>query len=216
VTLELFFHPLSSYSHKALVALYEGAIPFEPRLLEDPDSEVWKRFRSLWPIGKFPTLRIEAEDRTIPEATIIIEFLAERYPAAAHLIPADPDLARQTRLRDRFFDLYVMGSMQRIMDHARSAPDATDPVGVRMAEERLATAYDMIARELADGRPWIMGDGFTMADCAAAASLFYADRAFSFTATHPDVAAYLDRLKARPSYARALKEAEPYFGLLPK
>src|SRR5262249_43328022 len=151
MTLELFFHPLSSYAHKALIALYECGAPFEGRVLDDPEGEVWTRFRRLWPIGKFPVLRIEEEDRTVPQATIIIEFLAQRFPAAAHLIPGDPDLGTRTRLCDRFFDLYVMTPMQRIMAHARGAPDAVDPAGVALAEQTLTTAYDMVAGELADG-----------------------------------------------------------------
>jgi glutathione S-transferase len=214
MSLELFYHPLSSFSHKALIALYECDATFERRVLAPEDPATFARFLALWPIGKFPLLRDEAEDRTLPEATIIIEFLAQRLPAAASLIPADPDLARQTRLRDRFFDLYVHVPMQRLVDHARGAEGAADPAGAEVARRQLAVAYDLVEREIGENT-WAMGEAFTLADCAAAPALFYAARAVPFGPDRPNLAAYLERLKARPSYARALREAEPYFHMLP-
>jgi glutathione S-transferase len=79
----------------------------------------------------------------------------------------------------------------------------------------LKTSLDMIEQDMAGDR-WAVGEGFTMADCAAAPALFYADMMQPFRETHKKTAAYLDRLMERPSYARVLKEAEPYFGMVPK
>jgi glutathione S-transferase len=214
MTLHLYFHPLSSYSHKVLIALYESGADFERHVLAPDDPETLAKFRELWPIGKFPVLHDDAEDRTIPESTTIIEYLAQRAPAAASLIPADPDLARQTRFRDRFLDLYVHTPMQTIVDHARGAPGASDPMAVELARRTLAIAYDLAEQDMA-GRAWAMGETFTLADCAAAPALFYAARAAPFSETHPNLAAYLERLKARPAYARVLREAAPYFHMLP-
>ena len=212
MTLKLYFHPLSSFCHKVLIALYENGTTFEPSLLADGES--WAAFRTIWPIGKMPLLRDEARDRTVAESSIIIEYLGQHYPGPAQLAPADPDVARQTRLRDRFFDFYVHLPMQKLTDDLRRPADAKDPYGVAEARRTLDVAYGMIEAEMAS-KTWAMGEAFTMADCAAAPALFYARRMHPFGADQTNLAAYLDRLMARPSYARALTEAEPYFNLLP-
>ena len=160
-------------------------------------------------------LRDESRDWFVPEATIIIEYLAQHYPGKAKLIPGDADLARQVRMRDRFFDLYVHNVMQELMTDRRRPDGEKRPDDVANAKTRLITALDMIEEEMGS-KPWAMGDAFTMADCAAAPALFYGHMAMPFDKTHPNVFAYRKRLMDRPSYARALKEAEPYFALLPK
>jgi glutathione S-transferase len=156
-----------------------------------------------------------AQDRIIPETSIIIEYLAQHYPGRARLFPADPDLCRQMRLRDRFYDLYVNVPMQKIVTDRLRPAGKNDPYGVAEAREVLTTSLGMIDADMAGNR-WAMGEDFTMADCAAAPALFYADMVVPFQATHGNAAAYLDRLKQHPSYARVLKEAEPYFKLIPK
>jgi glutathione S-transferase len=168
----------------------------------------------LWPIGKFPVLRDAARDRTVPESSIIIEYLDRYYPGRTHFVPADADLAWQTRLRDRFYDLYVHEPMQKIVGDRLRPREKADPFGLEEAKARLQTSYDMIEQEMAT-RTWAMGDHFTLADCAACPSLLYANKVFPFRGTHKNVAAYFDRLKARPSYARVLAEAEPYLKLFP-
>jgi glutathione S-transferase len=168
----------------------------------------------IWPIGKFPVLHDSEGDRTIPESTIIIEYLAQNYSGGTQLIPADADRARQTRLRDRFYDLHVHLLMQKIVGDRLRAADKRDPHGVEDAKTRLATAIDLIDREMAEKR-WAMGDDFTMADCSAAPALYYSNLVQPFAETHKNVAAYFDRLMARPSFARAVKEAEPYRKLFP-
>jgi glutathione S-transferase len=210
----LHFHPLSSYCHKALIALYESAVPFTGHYLDLADADVRTRYRALWPIGKMPLLEDQDRRHAVPEATIIIEYLARHYPAARGLVPADPDLAWQVRLRDRFHDLYVMDPMSKIVTDKLRPPGHHDTHGVDYARTTLRTSYDLLERELGS-RTWALGDTFTLADCAAAPSLFYAHMVEPFGPEHKRLAAYLGRLKERPSYARVLREAEPFFKLMP-
>ena len=213
MALKLYFHPLSSFCHKVLIALYESGTPFEPiavDLMGDTSA-----FKAMWPIGKIPVLRDDARSRTIPETSIIIEYLARHHPGAVQLLPSDPDLCRQMRLRDRFYDLYVHMPMQKIVVDRLRPAGKNDPYGVEEARALIQTSLGMIEQDMAQNR-WAMGDDFTMADCAAAPALFYANMVAPFRDSHRHTAAYLDRLMARPSYARALKEAEPYFAMIPK
>ena len=213
MTLILHYHPLSSYCHKALIALYETGAPFTPKSVNLGDPDERAAFRALWPMGKFPVLEDKAGDNLIPESTPIIEWLDQRYPAAG-LIPADPDLARKTRLRDRVIDLYLHNNMQRVVADRLRPADAKDPFGVAQYRAEMSTAYDLIALELGD-KTWMMGDTFTLADCAAAPALDYAARVHPYADSHPTLAAYYRRLSERPSYARVLKEAEPFRHMFP-
>jgi glutathione S-transferase len=210
MTLALYYHPLASFCHKVLIALYESGAPFEARMVDFGNEEASAAFLALWPVGKIPVLRDEARDRTIPETSIIIEYLVQHAPGAAPLIPADPDLAREARLWDRFFDLYVSVPMQKIVIDTFRPAGANDPRGVAEARSMLAMAYGMIERQMA-GRTWAAGESFTMADCSAAPALFYSRTLVPFGGSHPNTAAYFERLVERPSFARTLKEAQPYF-----
>jgi glutathione S-transferase len=214
MSLTFHFHPLASYCQKALIALYENHTPFTPHLVDLGNEAERAALLKLWPIGKFPVLRDEAQDQTIPESSIIIEYLGRHYPGSTPLIPADADLAWQTRLRDRFYDLYVHEPMQKIVGDRLRPAEKRDPFGVEEARTRLQVSYGMIEREMAT-KIWAMGDEFTMADCAACPSLFYANLVVPFGDSHAHVAAYFDRLKARPSCARVFREAEPYLELFP-
>jgi glutathione S-transferase len=215
MTLKLYFHPLSSFCQKVLTALYENATPFEPVIVDLFNEASAAAFKKIWPIGKFPVLRDEARDRTVPESSIIIEYLAQHYPGKSQLVPADAELARQTRLRDRFFDLYVNVPMQKVVTDKLRPAGKNDPYGVEQAKTLLETSLGMIDQDMAT-KTWVMGDGFTMADCAAAPPLFYANMLMPFGATHKNAARYLDRLMKRPSFARAVEEAQPYLKLMPK
>jgi glutathione S-transferase len=215
MSLTLHFHPLASYCHKVLIALYENDTPFTPNMVDLSSESERAALLKLWPIGKFPVLRDDARNQTIPESAVIIEYLDRFYPGRTPFIPADADLALQTRLRDRFYDLYVHEPMQKIVGDRIRPQDKKDPLGVGEARARLRTSYDMIDQEMAT-RVWAMGDAFTLADCAAAPALFYANEVMPFGGSHNYVAAYFGRLKARPSYARVLKEAEPYFAMFPR
>ena len=207
MSLTLHFHPLSSFCHKALIALYENDTPFTPQIVNLQDEGERSAFRKLWPIGKFPVLRDDARDRTVPESSIIIEYLDQHYPGKTRFIPADPDLARQMRMRDRFFDLHVHMQMQKIVGDRLRPADRKDPHGVEEARALMATALGMLEGDMAT-KVWATGETFTMADCAAGPALFYADKIAPLAGPYPNVAAYLGRLTRRSSYARALKEAE--------
>jgi glutathione S-transferase len=214
MSLTLYYHPLSSFCWKVLTALYENDIPFTPKLVNLGDADERAAFLKLWPIGKFPVLRDEQHQRTVPESSIIIEYLDRHHAGATRFIPDDADLALQTRLRDRFFDLYVHMPTQTIVFDRMRPADARDVTGVAEARTRLRTSYAMLETELSGGG-WAMGDQFTLADCAALPALFYAEKVEPFGGLRV-VRAYLDRLKARPSVARVLAEAEPYFHMFPQ
>jgi glutathione S-transferase len=214
MSLKFFFHPLASFCHKVLIALYENGTPFEPHVVDLGNEASTAAFKKLWPVGKMPVLRDDARDRTIPESSIIIEYLAQHYPGPTELIPEDADLALQTRLRDRFYDLYVHEPMQKIVGDKLRPAGKTDPHGVEAAKAQLRMSYGMIDEEMAT-RTWAMGDAFSLADCAAAPPLFYANKLMPFGESHRNVAAYFERLAKRPSFARALVEAEPYMKFFP-
>jgi glutathione S-transferase len=209
MSLILHAHPLSSYCHKVLTALYELEAPFELAMVNLGDPESRAAFLSKWPMGKMPVLEDAAAGVVLPESSIIIEYLNSRFGGS--LIPKDRAL--EVRAQDRFFDLYVHTPMGKFTWDLLRPEGSRDPVGVEEARRMLETAYDMIDRAMAE-RTWAVGDRFTMADCAAAPALFYAEGRVGF-GDRPHLAAYLNRLKARPSYGRALKEAEPYFHMVP-
>lgn len=215
MSLHLYFHPLASFCHKVLIALYENDTPFEAVFVDLGKEDQRAALLKLWPIGKFPVLRDDARDQIVPESTVVIEYLDRYYPGNTRFIPAEPDRAWQVRLRDRFYDLYVHEPMQKIVGDRLRPDGARDPHGVEEARARLRVSYGMIEREMAT-RTWAAGEAFSLADCAAAPALFYANEVMPFGETHPAVAAYFERLKARPSYARVLKEAAPYFAMFPR
>lgn len=213
MTLELFAHPFSSYCQKALIAFYENDIPFTFRMLSPDEPENGEKFAQLWPIKRFPVL-VEA-GRTIMEASIIIEYLQIHHPGPVRLIPQDPDVALEVRMLDRFFDNYVMTPQGRCVFDAMREPAARDPQGVAEARAMLETAYAWLDERMA-GREWVVGETFSLADCAAAPSLFYADWTHAIPAELTHLHAYRARLLARPSFARAVDEARyfrPFFPL---
>ena len=206
----LYAHPFSSYSQKVLIALYENATTFEYRNLEDPAATA--ELAALWPIRRFPVL-VDGE-RTIFEATCVIEHLALHHPGPVALIPADPAAALDVRMLDRFFDNYVSTPQQKIVfDHMRAEADR-DPRGVSDARAMLDTAYAWLDRRMAQ-REWAAGDAFSLADCAAAPFLFYADWTHRIGPGLVHVHAYRRRLLARPSVSRAVDEARPYRSYFP-
>jgi glutathione S-transferase len=212
MSLTLYFHPLSSFCWKTLIALYEADVPFEPRVVNLGDPADRAAFQAVWPLAKFPVLRDEGRGQTLPESTIIIEYLAQHYPAAASLIPTDPDAARPVRLLDRLFDSYIHVPLQQVVAERMRPEGSHDPYGADSARSTIRQGYDLLAPMIAG--PWAAGDTFTLADCAALPALYYADYAVPL-AGWPTLAAYLERLKARPSVARVLAEAQPFFQYFP-
>jgi glutathione S-transferase len=206
----LYAHPFSSYCQKVLVALYENATPFKYRMLEEPGA--MEELTALWPMKRFPVL-VDA-GRTVFEATSIIEYLDLHHPGLVRLIPGDPNAALEVRMLDRFFDNYVSTPQQKIV-FDRIRPEAVrDPHGVAEARAMLDTSYAWLDRRMS-GRQWVVGDDFSLADCAAAPFLFYADWSHRIDASFANVIAYRQRLLARPSFARAVDEARPFRSYFP-
>lgn len=213
MSLSLHYHPLSSFCHKVLIALYELDVPFVPRFLDLGNAQRRADFLALWPTGKMPLL--QDGEQVIPETSIIIEHLATHHAGAGQtLLPTEAAAALEVRLMDRLSDLYVMLPMQAIVaDRLREEADR-DPISVGKARDTLAMAYGLLDERLA-GRSWLAGDGFTLADCAAAPALFYATTLVPLQDAHQRLAAYIKQLMARPSVARTLDEARPYFRFYP-
>lgn len=214
MTLSLYYHPLASFCHKVLIALYENDTPFEPHLVDKLDAEANAAFAQLWPVGKMPVLRDDSRGQVLPETSVIIEYLDRYYPGSVPLLPRDADARLQVRLWDRFYDLYVHHHMQKIVTDCLRPEGQRDPAGVAMARNDLQTAYEMIDREMGT-KAFAAGDAFSMADCAAFPALFYVDIVEPLFATHPNAAAYFERLLERPSIKRVLDEARPYFENFP-
>ena len=202
--LQLFGHPLSSYYQKAVIAFYETGTPFVFRMLDQDNEANLAELYGIWPLGKFPLLLDNG--RAILESSAIIEYVAPE------LIPIEESL--EVRMLDRIFDNYVMTPMQKFGADAMRPEDGKDPVGVADAHVMLDKSYVWIDARLT-GRTWAAGDAFTLADCAAAPSLFYSDWMHPIPAAHINLKAYLARLQAHPSVARAAQEAEPYLHMVP-
>ncbi len=211
MTLKLYAHPFSSYCQKALVAFYENAVPFELQLLET-GSTASTELSGLWPLRRFPVL--EDRGRVIPEATIIIEYLAVHYPGPVQLVPSDPATAIDVRLMDRFFDNYVMTPQGNIVFDSLRPEGKQDAFGVEQSRALLDRAYRWLDQHMAH-RIWAAGEAFSLADCAAAPALLYADWTHPIPQAFSNVWTYRTRLLQRPSYARALDEARSYRHLFP-
>lgn len=210
MSLMLYAHPFSSYCQKVLVALWENDTPFTYRHLEDPG--VGAELTELWSIGKFPVLIDDG--RTIAETSIIIEHLDLRHPGKVRFLPDNPVAALEVRLLDRFFDQYVMNALTLAVSEAlRTTPDRLLETK-EGAARALEIAYRWLEKRLA-GRTWAVGDSFSLADCAAAPSLFYGDWVHPISDAFPQLQSYRTRLLARPSFARAVEEGRKYRSYFP-
>lgn len=203
----LYAHPFSSYCQKALIALYENETAFEFRMLSPERPEILQEFEALWPVKRFPLL-VDG-DRTLLEATVIVEYLALAYPGPFKPVPQDLAAAIEVRMLDRLFDNYVSTPQQKIVFDAIRPEADRDPYGVAEARTMLERAYQWLDRHM-QGREWAAGTAFSLADCAAAPSLFYADWTHPIDPALTNLRAYRARLLARPSFARAVDEARPY------
>ncbi len=207
VSIQLFAHPFSSYCWKVLIALYENDTPFAYRILDEEHPENSAELAQRWPMMKFPA--IVDGDRFIVESSIIIEHLSVHYPGPVSLIPQDDDGAIEARMLDRFFDNYIMNNMQVAVGNALRPKGKDDPYGQAQAKTQIDTAYQILDRWMAE-RTWAAADSFTLADCAAAPALFYADWAYPIPTELAHAHAYRARLLARPSVKRVVDEARPY------
>jgi glutathione S-transferase len=215
MSLKLYFHPLSSFCHKALIALYENDTPFEPVVVNFADERSRADFTAVWPMAKMPVLEDEGRGHVVAESTTIVEYLDVFHPGPTRLVPADPDRAWQVRMWDRVFDNYLELPLQKIVSNAIRPPGtAPDELGIAQAQAQIRQAYRLLEDRLIT-TAWAIGPSFTLADCGAAPALFYANTIVPIGAAEKKLAAYLDRLMARPSYARILKEAEPFFSMFP-
>ncbi len=205
-------HPFSSYTQKLLVALYENDIPFDFRSLGPDTPQHVNEWLAHWSLAKFPMLTDGA--RRLVETSIIIEYLQLAHPGPVRLIPPDPMAALDVRFLDRFFDLHVMAPMQAAVAGALTGDALKREEALAQSAQLLERAYGWLETQL-DGRTWAAGEDFTLADCAAAPSLFYADWVHPIPDACPRLAAYRARLLARPSFARAVEEARPYRHLFP-
>jgi glutathione S-transferase len=212
MTMKLYAHPFSSYCQKVLIALYENDTPFELRMLAPDNPQAMVELEALWPFKRFPVL-VDG-GRTLMESSVIIEHLGLHHPGPVRLIPDDPRSALEVRFMDRFFDLYVSTPQQKFVFDRLRAPEHRDPQGVADAQRTLDTAYRWLDGVMA-GRAWAAGDAFSLADCAAAPALFYADWTHPIGEAFANVRAYRKRLLARPSFARAVDEARPYRPFFP-
>lgn len=208
--LTLYGHPISSFTWKVLMALYENDTPFD---FITVDQNTYADFIAKWPMGKFPVLIDSDRKSMVTETSVIIEYLDTYYPGATRFIPQNVDAALEVRRWDRVFDHINTTMSKVVVDNIR--PDGQrDPYGVEEAKRVVHAAYGVVEAQLSD-RAFAVADGFTMADCAAAPALWYATRNVPLEGKYPRIAAYLDRLKARPSFARTVKESEPLFHMYP-
>jgi glutathione S-transferase len=214
MALTLYIHPLASFCHKVLVALYENGTDFETQIVDFADVGSAAALLEKWPVGKIPVLHDSKAERTVPETSIIIEYLQAHYPGPLRLLPRDPDHLLQVRLWDRFYDLYVSVPMQKIVTDRIRPLNANDPHGVTEARSTLNQAYKMIEAHM-QGKQWATGNDFTMADCAALPALFFASIVHRFSDDQKQLTAYLERLLERPSIKRVISEAQPYFSMFP-
>lgn len=212
MSLVLYGHPFSSYTQKVLIALYENGLRFEFRALQPDMPQHLSEWLERWPLRKFPLL-VDGE-RNVVETSIIIEYLQLTHPGPVRLLPTDPMAALDVRFLDRFFDLHVMNAAQYAVDGALTGDPVKRQEGLALAVQKLELAYAWLEGQLA-GRAWAAGTDFTLADCAAAPSLFYADWTHEISAAFPVLRAYRSRLLARPSFARAVEEARPFRPLFP-
>jgi glutathione S-transferase len=210
MTLKLYAHPFSSYSQKALIALYENQTPFEFHSLEEAENNA--ELARLWPLKRFPLL-VDGET-VVVEATGVIEHLAAAHPGPVALIPADPAAAVEVRMLDRIFDNYVGTPQGSIVFDSLRAEKDRDPFGVTQSRAMLDTTYAWLDERMAS-REWAVGESFSLADCAAAPHLFYADWTHRIDARFANLHAYRARLLARPSFARCVEDARPYRSYFP-
>jgi len=214
MSLTLHYHPLSSFCQKTLLGLYELAVPFDKQLVDLGNEVERAALMKLWPMGRFPVLHDDERNVTLPESSVILAYVEGHYARGNSLLPRELDRAIDCQARDRFFDLDVNAAMQKIVTDKLRPEGRRDSFGVERARDQLETAYG-VADDWLRGGPWATGETFSLADCAAAPALLYANQVLPFMNARRHLAAYFTRLCTRPSFARVREEAKPYWSLFP-
>ena len=210
--LTLYEHPFATYCWKPLVALYERGVPFRRRQVDDEADRA--ALAELWPMASIPTLVDEEAGITLPESTIVVEYL-DRFGDAPSLIPSEPEAALEARRWDRIMDLRVQTPMQKIVLDRLRPEEARDPYGVEEARTALDRIYALLDQHLRD-RAWLAGPNTTLADVAAAPALFYGRIVRRWDEQRlADLSRYYEALTARPSVTRVIDEARPFRPLFP-
>lgn len=204
--MKLYFAYLSPFSQKTLTAFYEKNVQFEPEIVNMRDPAARAEYKKVNPLGKVPTLVLH-DGTKIPESTIIIEYLEDHF-TGKRLIPEDKDLARETRLHDRNFDLYFTDPMSTIFFDGLKPAEARNPGAVAQAKATLDVMFGVYDEHFAK-RTWATGETFSMADCAAGPALAYLRMVYPYE-QYKHLTAYAGRLVERASFARVLKEAAPF------
>jgi glutathione S-transferase len=205
--MKLYYHPLSTYSQKALIAFYEKGIDFEAEIVNLMDDAERAAYRQIYPLGKIPLLVLD-DGQWVPESSIICEYLDTHFEAESRLIPGDPDLSRQVRFKDRMYDLYLNESVSALLFEEFKPQAQRNEELIARSRFRIGVMYGFMEKNL-ETQTWTNGETFTLGDCAAAPPLFYAQQTAPF-GDCPNIVAYWQRLQERPSIQRVLDEATPY------
>jgi glutathione S-transferase len=205
--MKLYHHPLSTYSQKAVMALHEKSVEFTSEIVSLFDADAREAYRKIYPMGKIPVL-VREDGWMIPESSIIVEYLDTHFDSGPRLIPEDKDLARQVRFKDRMFDLYLNESVANLIFQSWKEESERDQELIDRCNFRIGVMYDFMDKTLG-GEKWAAGDEFTMADCAAAPCLFYAQEVAPF-ADRANITAYWERVSKRPSSVHVAEAAAPY------
>ncbi len=202
--MKLYYNPISTYSQKVLIAFYEKGLEFEPHIVSLMDPDERAKYREVYPLGKIPCLVLD-DDHLIPESSIIIEYIDGM--GEPRLIDGDSEQTRKIRFKDRMIDLYLNDSVVTLLFQGMKPEDERDPERIETAQFRIDTMYSFMENEFGN-QSFANGEKFTMADCAAAPALFYAEQTAPF-AEYKNISAYWERLKGRPTVKRTHEEARP-------
>lgn len=202
--MKLYYNPISTYSQKTLLAFYEKGLEFEPNIVSLTDPEAREAYREVYPLGKIPCLVLD-DGHIIPESSIIIEYIDNM--AEPRLIDGDAEQTRKIRFKDRMLDLYLNDSVVTLLFQSMKPEEQKDQERIDTAKFRVDTIYSFMEHELGQNQ-YAQGNTFTMADCAAAPALFYAELLAPF-AEHKNISAYWERLKERESVQKTQSDAKP-------
>lgn len=205
--MDLYFSYLSTYSQKVLIGLYEKDTAFTPHLVDLSDPEARAEYVKLYPFGKLPLL-VRDDGRMIPESSIIVEYIDNQFEQEPILIPRDPELARRARFMDRMCDLYLNDPVVNLIFESWKPEDEQNRELISKSSERIGTMYRFMDDQLSSS-PYLAGETFSIADCAAMPVLFYAN-SFAPFGGFDNIFRYWEEVSSRPSFVRLKQEAEPY------